>query len=185
MEILEETRKRASQLKLMAFDVDGVLSEGSLFFTDTGVEMKAFNSLDGLGINMLQKSGITVAIITGRKARCVELRMENLHVELLYQGISDKLATMNELLAKLGLSAGQAGYMGDDIVDLHVMAACGFSAAPADCHEMVKPYARMLSSKIGGRGAVREVCEFILAAQGKLDAALAPYLPAPLPAPAK
>jgi 3-deoxy-D-manno-octulosonate 8-phosphate phosphatase (KDO 8-P phosphatase) len=105
--------------------------------------------------------------------------MENLRIDLLYQGISDKLGTMHELLAKLGLTADQAGYMGDDIVDLHVMAACGFSAAPADCHEMVKPYARMVSSKIGGRGAVREVCEFILAAQGKLDAALAPYLPAP------
>ena len=179
MEFLEEIKTRASRLKLMAFDVDGVLSEGSLFFTDNGVEMKAFNSLDGLGINMLQKAGITVAIITGRKARCVELRMENLHVELLYQGIANKLETMNELLAKLGLSAEEAGYMGDDIVDLQVMAACGFSAAPADCHEMVRPYARMMSSKIGGRGSVREVCEFILASQGKLDAALAPYLPAP------
>ena len=185
MEIIEGTKERASRLKMMAFDVDGVLSEGSLFFSDNGIETKVFNSLDGLGINMLQKAGITVAIITGRKARCVELRMENLHVEILHQGISDKLTTMNELLAKLGLSADEAGYMGDDIVDLQVMAACGFSAAPADCHEMVKPYARMVSGKIGGRGAVREVCEFILAAQGKLDAALAPYLPTSLPAPAK
>jgi 3-deoxy-D-manno-octulosonate 8-phosphate phosphatase (KDO 8-P phosphatase) len=174
-----DTQARARRLKLMAFDVDGVLSEGSLFYTDEGVEMKAFNSLDGLGLHLLQRAGITVAIITGRKARCVELRMQNLGIDILYQGVANKLETLHELLAKQGLSADQAGYMGDDIVDLKIMDACGFSAAPADCHEMVKPYARMLSSKIGGRGAVREVCEFILDAQGKLDAALAPYLPAP------
>ena len=177
-EQLANARERASRIKLMAFDVDGVLSEGSLLYTDEGVEMKAFNSLDGLGMKMLRRAGITVAIITGRKARCVEHRMTNLGIEILYQGISDKLATMNELIAKLGISADEAGYMGDDIVDLKIMDACGFSAAPADCHEMVKSYARMMSTKIGGRGAVREVCEFILDAQGKLDDALAPYLPA-------
>ena len=161
----------------MAFDVDGVLSEGSLFYTDEGIEMKAFSSLDGLGMHMLQRAGITVAIITGRKARCVELRMQNLGIEILYQGITDKLKTLHELLGKLGISADEAGYMGDDIVDIRIMDACGFSASPADCEERVKPYARMLSSKIGGRGAVREVCEFILESQGKLDDALAPYLP--------
>ena len=173
----DDTRARASRLKLMAFDVDGVLSEGSLFYTDEGIEMKAFSSLDGLGMHMLQDAGITVAIITGRKARCVELRMQNLGIEILYQGITDKLKTLHELLGKLGISADEAGYMGDDIVDIRIMDACGFSASPADCEERVKPYARMLSSKIGGRGAVREVCEFILESQGKLDDALAPYLP--------
>jgi len=177
MNSFDDTRARASRLKLMAFDVDGVLSEGSLFYTDEGIEMKAFSSLDGLGMHMLQDAGITVAIITGRKARCVELRMQNLGIEILYQGITDKLKTLHELLGKLGISADEAGYMGDDIVDIRIMDACGFSASPADCEERVKPYARMLSSKIGGRGAVREVCEFILESQGKLDDALAPYLP--------
>lgn len=175
----DENRARARRLKLMAFDVDGVLSEGSLFYTDEGIEMKAFNSLDGLGMNMLQRAGITVAIITGRKARCVELRMQNLGINLLYQGIGNKLETLHELLATQGLSPEEAGYMGDDIVDIRIMDACGFSAAPADSHDLAKKYARFVSSKIGGRGAVREVCEFILDAQGKLDAALAPYLPAP------
>ena len=175
---LADTRNRARRLKLMAFDVDGVLSEGSLFYTDEGVEMKAFNSLDGLGMKMLQRAGITVAIITGRKATCVEHRMKNLGIDILYQGIEDKVEALNDLLAKLGIAADEAGYMGDDIVDLRIMDACGFSAAPADCHELVKSYARMMSTKIGGRGAVREVCEFILDAQGKLDEALAPYLPA-------
>ncbi len=175
---LEKTRACARRLKLMAFDVDGVLSEGSLYYTDEGVEMKAFNSLDGLGMKMLQRAGITVAIITGRKARCVEWRMKNLGIDILYQGIEDKRATMQELIDKLGIEADEAGYMGDDIVDLHIMDLCGFSAAPADSHETVFEYAQFASSKIGGRGAVREVCEFILDAQGKLDAALAPYLPA-------
>ncbi len=175
----DEIRARAARLKLMAFDVDGVLSEGSLFYTDQGVEMKAFNSLDGLGMNMLQRAGITVAVITGRKARCVELRTENLGIELLYQGIGDKLATLHELLAKLGLRADEAGYMGDDIVDIRIMDACGFSAAPADAHCLAKRYARFVAGKPGGKGAVREVCELILDAQGRLDAALAPYLPTP------
>jgi 3-deoxy-D-manno-octulosonate 8-phosphate phosphatase (KDO 8-P phosphatase) len=174
----EKSRARARKLRLMAFDVDGVLSEGSLNYNDDGVEMKAFNSLDGLGMKMLQRAGITVAIITGRKARCVEWRMKNLGIDILYQGIEDKRATMEELLAKLGVSAEEAGYMGDDIVDLHIMDLCGFAAAPADSHEMVFDYVDFASSKIGGRGAVREVCEFILDAQGKLDEALAPYLPA-------
>ena len=89
----------------------------------------------------------------------------------------DALKALNDLLAKLGIAADEAGYMGDDIVDLKILDACGFSAAPADCHEMVKSYVDMVSTKIGGRGAVREVCEFILDAQGKLDEALAPYLP--------
>ena len=175
---LADTRNRARRLKLMAFDVDGVLSEGSLFYTDDGVELKVFNSLDGLGMKMLQRAGITVAIITGRKATCVEHRMKNLGIDILYQGIEDKVEALNDLLAKLGIAADEAGYMGDDIVDLRIMDACGFSAAPADCNERVRPYAQFVASKNGGRGAVREVCEFILAAQGKLDDALSPYLPA-------
>ena len=175
---LAKTRANAAKLKLMAFDVDGVLSEGSLFYTDEGVEIKAFNSLDGVGMKMLQYVGITVAVITGRKAPCVPHRMKNLGIDILYEGISDKRATMLELCAKLGIEPDEAGYMGDDIVDLHIMDLCGFSAAPADAHETAIEYAQFTASKIGGRGAVREVCEFILDAQGKLDTALAPYLPA-------
>lgn len=173
----ENNRSRARRLKLMAFDVDGVLSEGSLYYTDDGVEFKVFNSLDGVGINLLQRAGIRVAVITGRKAPCVERRMRSLKIELLYQGIDDKLKTLHELLDAEGFRPEEVGYMGDDIVDLRIMDACGFSAAPADAHEMVKDQALYVASKIGGRGAVREVCEFILDAQGKLEEALAPYLP--------
>ena len=177
----DDTLARARRLKLMAFDVDGVLTEGALFYTDEGVEIKAFSTLDGVGLKMLQRAGIAVAIITGRRARCVELRMQNLGIEILYQGVADKLDALQQLLADQGVAADEVGYMGDDIVDAKIMDACGFSAAPADSHLRVKPYARLITSKNGGRGAVREVCEYILAAQGKLDAALAPYLPAARP----
>ena len=178
MTTTEENRQRASQLKLMVFDVDGVMSDGGLFYSDEGVETKQFNCRDGLGLRLLQNSGLQIAIITGRKARCVEHRMANLGIDLLYQGVNNKLATLHELLARLGLRAHEAGFMGDDIIDLQAMAACGFSAAPADSHPLALRQAGFVSSLTGGHGAVREVCEFILAAQGKLDAALAPYLPA-------
>ncbi len=172
-----EVLDRARRVRLMAFDVDGVLTDGALYYTDEGVEIKAFSTLDGVGIKMLQSAGITVAIITGRSSRCVELRMQNLGINIVRQGIADKRATLLQLLAELAIPAGEAGYMGDDIVDLQVMDACGFSAAPADCNERVRPYAQFVASKSGGHGAVREVCEYILAAQGKLEAAFAPFLP--------
>ncbi len=178
MKAQDDARSRASRLKLMAFDVDGVLSDGALFYTDAGSEIKAFNSLDGLGLNLLQRAGITVAIITGRNTPCVEKRMHSLGIPFIYQGVSDKLSTLRQLLEQLNLSADEAGYMGDDIVDLRIMHACGFSAAPADAHALARKFARTVSCRNGGRGAVREICEFILAAQGKLDEALAPYLPA-------
>jgi 3-deoxy-D-manno-octulosonate 8-phosphate phosphatase (KDO 8-P phosphatase) len=177
MHPLDDTRARARRLKLMAFDVDGVLSDGTLFYANDGSEIKGFSSLDGLGLKLLQRAGMTVAVITGRTTPCVEVRMRHLGIDLLYQGVDDKLKVMNELLGKLGLCNEEAGYMGDDVIDIRVMAASGFSAAPADAQERVKPYARMIAHRAGGRGAVREVCEFILEAQGKLDEALAPYLP--------
>ena len=120
---LDDTRARARRLKLMAFDVDGVLTDGSLFYTDDGVEIKAFNTLDGHGLKMLQQAGVTVAIITGRRARCVELRARNLGIGYLFQGVDNKLAVMNSLLVELGLTADVAGYMGDGATsegDFHV-----------------------------------------------------------------
>lgn len=181
MNLANDSKARARRLKLMAFDVDGVLTDGALYYTDEGIEIKAFNTLDGHGLKMLQDSGVAVAIITGRKARCVELRMQNLGIDLLYQGCNDKWETMRALLAKLEVSADEAGYMGDDIVDLPVMTSCGFSATPADGHALVKRHARLAVSKAGGHGAVREVCEFILDAKGELEAAFARYLPEPKP----
>ena len=147
-------------------------------YTDDGIEIKGFNTLDGHGLKMLQQAGIEVVIITGRKARCVELRMQNLGIRHLFQGVENKRETMAALLDELGISFAEAGYMGDDVVDLPVMNACGFSVTPGDGHALVQRYASLTTQRGGGRGAAREACEFILEAQGRLDAALAPYLPA-------
>jgi 3-deoxy-D-manno-octulosonate 8-phosphate phosphatase (KDO 8-P phosphatase) len=167
---------RAGKLKLMAFDVDGVMTDGSLYYTDEGIEIKAFNTLDGHGLKMLQQSGVAVAIITGRRARCVELRAQNLGIKHLFQGVENKLEQMQALLDELLIHPEEAGYMGDDIVDLPVMTALGFSATPADGHALVNRHANFVTTRGGGRGAVREVCDFILHAQGKLEPALAAYL---------
>ncbi|MDR2614041.1 MAG: HAD-IIIA family hydrolase, partial [Candidatus Accumulibacter sp.] len=164
MKPLEECRARAKRLKLMIFDVDGVLTDGSLYFTDAGAEIKVFNARDGHGLRMLQAEGVTLAIITGRNAACVAWRMKNLGIEHVYQGIGDKLACFRELLARLDVKPEEAGFMGDDVIDLQVMAACGFSATPADGYEINRQRADYRASLPGGRGAVREVCEFILAA---------------------
>jgi 3-deoxy-D-manno-octulosonate 8-phosphate phosphatase (KDO 8-P phosphatase) len=180
MKSIEECRARAQGLKLMIFDVDGVLTDGSLYFTDAGDEIKVFNARDGHGLRMLQAEGVTLAIITGRSAACVAWRMKNLGIEHVYQGIGDKLTCFRGLLAKLGTQPEEAGFMGDDVIDLEVMAACGFSATPADGHEINRQRADYHASRPGGRGAVREVCEFILAAQGKFDQAIVremPFLP--------
>jgi 3-deoxy-D-manno-octulosonate 8-phosphate phosphatase (KDO 8-P phosphatase) len=167
---------RASKLKLMAFDVDGVLTDGSLYYSDEGVEIKAFNTLDGHGLKMLQQAGITVAIITGRRARCVELRAQNLGINHLFQGVENKLEQMQVLLAELAIDPEEAGYMGDDVVDLPVMRSLGFSATTADGHSLMDKYVNFVCTRNGGRGAAREVCDFILHAQGKLEPALARYL---------
>lgn len=167
----------ARNIRLMAFDVDGVMTDGAIYYTDEGTELKAFNALDGAGLKMLEKAGITIAIITGRKAPCVELRARNLGITRLFQGVHDKAACVNSLLAELGLAAEQAGYMGDDVMDLSVMGLCGFSAAPANAHDSVLSRAALVTRKSGGHGAVREVCDFILSAQGKLEEVIAPWLP--------
>ena len=167
---------RARRLKLMAFDVDGVLTDGRIYYTDEGTEFKAFNTLDGHGMKMLAGAGVQLTIITGRRSRCVEVRAANLGIELLYQGVHDKLATMQELVARLGITLDEAGYIGDDVVDLPVMQACGFSAAPANAHALVRSRSRWLATQRGGEGAVREMCDFLLAARGDLDRALAPWL---------
>ena len=149
MIISDDTRARASRLKLMAFDVDGVFTDNSLYYTDEGVEIKVFNARDGYGTHMLRQAGVQVAVITGRRARCVELRMENLGIKLLHQGVHYKLECMQKMLGELGIGIGEAGYMGDDLLDLELMQACGFSAAPADAHDLVLQNARLVADKPG------------------------------------
>lgn len=166
----------AQNLKLMGFDVDGVLSDGRLYYCDDGSEIKTFHTLDGQGMKMLRDAGIEIAIITGRRSGAVAARARNLGIDLLFQGVENKHEVMAGILAERGLSFAQAGYMGDDVVDLPLMRACGFAAAPANAHALVKERSHFVCTLGGGEGAAREVCEAILAAQGKLDAALAPYL---------
>lgn len=169
-------QSKASRIRLMAFDVDGVLTNGDLFFTPNGDEIKVFSSLDGHGLKMLMEAGIRVAIITGRKSEMVRRRAENLGVDLVFQGVRDKRAELASLLGIVGISQEEAGYMGDDVVDLPILKSCGFSATVADGHEFVRQHVDYVAIKGGGRGAVREVCDYILAAQGRLEAMLTAYL---------
>ncbi len=167
---------QARNLKLMAFDVDGVMTDGTLYFTAQGDEMKAFNSLDGHGLKMLAEAGVRLAIITGRSSRAVLLRAQNLGIEMLLQGVEDKLGAMQGLLEDHGLGFADAGYMGDDVVDLPLLSACGFSATVPGGHSLLHGRVDYVTQAAAGHGAVREVCELILSAQGKLESALAPYL---------
>jgi 3-deoxy-D-manno-octulosonate 8-phosphate phosphatase (KDO 8-P phosphatase) len=167
---------KAGRLQLMGFDVDGVLTDGSLYFNSQGDEMKAFSSLDGHGLKMLQRAGVEVAIISGRGSRALELRAANLGIDELHMGVDDKRALLTRLARQRGIELAQAGYMGDDVVDLPVLRACGFSATVADGHHEVLARVDYVASRGGGRGAVREVCDLIIRAQGKWDAAMAEYL---------
>jgi len=168
--------ERIKPLRLIAFDVDGVLTDGGLYLSDSGEEFKRFNSLDGHGLKMLKASGVQLAIITGRTSKCVELRAKNLGIARLYQGVEDKLAAMQALLADMKLAPEQAAFMGDDVIDLPVMRRVGLALSVPDAPQMVRDHAHYVSQRDAGHGAVREVCELILAAQGNLDAQLAPYL---------
>ena len=168
--------ERIKPLRLVTFDVDGVLTDGGLYLSDSGEEFKRFNSLDGHGLKMLKNSGIELAIITGRTSKCVELRARNLGITRLYQGVEDKLAAMQSLLADLKLAPEQAAFMGDDVVDLPVMRRVGLALSVPAAPQIVRDHAHYVSQRNAGHGAVREVCELILGAQGNLDAQLAPYL---------
>ena len=168
--------ERIKPLRLAAFDVDGVLTDGGLYLSDSGEEFKRFNSLDGHGLKMLKASGVELAIITGRTSRCVEQRASNLGITYLYQGVEDKLATMQALLAELRLEPQAAAYMGDDVVDLPVMRFVGLALSVPAAPQVVRDRAHYVSQREAGYGAVREVCELILGTQGTLDAQLAPYL---------
>lgn len=168
--------KRIQAIRLIAFDVDGILTDGGLYLTDSGEELKRFNSLDGHGLKMLKASGVELAIITGRTSRCVELRTKNLGITRLYQGVADKWGAMQSLLAELKIQPEAAAFMGDDVVDLPVMRRVGFSITVPNSPQLVRDHAHYLTQREGGNGAVRETCELIMSAQGTLDKQLAPYL---------
>jgi len=167
---------RAQKIKLIAFDVDGVMTDGTLFLADDGQEFKGFNSLDGHGLKMLKSSGVELAIITGRSSRVVEHRAKNLGIEIVHQGAHDKLAVYEALCRDLDIDFDTTAYMGDDVVDLPVMRRAGLAITVPAAPELVKAHSHLITTRQAGLGAVREACEFLMRAQGTLDAALAPYL---------
>ncbi len=169
---------KASQIKLLILDVDGVLTDGRLIYDNAGQEYKAFHSRDGHGIRMLLQAGIQPALLTGRQSTLVLHRAENLGIspELIYQGYRDKRPAFAELCAKTGIKPDEIAYVGDDVIDLPVMCKVGLAIAVQDAHGFVKQHAHWITATAGGKGAVREVCERLLAAQGKLEGMLATYL---------
>ncbi|WP_025151841.1 3-deoxy-manno-octulosonate-8-phosphatase KdsC [Morganella morganii] len=169
--IAQTVMEKAGKIRLLICDVDGVMSDGLIYQGNSGEELKAFNVRDGYGIRCLLTSGVEVAIITGRKAKLLEDRANTLGITHLYQGQSDKLLAYRELLAKLAIRPGEVAYIGDDLIDWPVMAEVGLSAAVADAHPLLLPKADYVTQIAGGRGAVRELCDLILLAQNKLDAA--------------
>jgi 3-deoxy-D-manno-octulosonate 8-phosphate phosphatase (KDO 8-P phosphatase) len=173
---MQDILHKAKQIELVIFDIDGVLTDGSLFMGDDGQEYKAFNSKDGHGIRMLLDGGVDIAIITGRQSEVVKHRAHDLGISRIYQGKRDKLPAFIELLEDTKLSAEQVAYVGDDVVDLPVMSKVGLAICVQDGHDFVKKHAHWITNARGGRGAGREVCEMILAAKGKLDAMLESYV---------
>ncbi|CAG0911650.1 unnamed protein product [Cyprideis torosa] len=170
--------EKARDIQLVIFDVDGVLTDGSLFMGDDGQEYKAFNSRDGHGIRMLQESGVQTAIITGRQSQVVLHRAKDLGIEHVLQGYRDKRPAFQELLKRTGFEPANIAYVGDDVVDLPVMSQVGLPIAVADAEEFVKHQAQWITPRNGGRGAARDVCEFLMQARGVLDEKLNSYLQA-------
>lgn len=171
-----DLQQRAQAIKLAIFDVDGVLTDGKLYFLVDGSEFKTFNTLDGHGIKMLIASGVSTAIISGRKTPVVERRAQNLGIQHLYQGREDKLVVLDELLGELGLSYEQVAYLGDDLPDLPVIRRVGLGMAVASADAFVRQHAHAVTRANGGEGAAREFCELIMRAQGSLEAAQTAYL---------
>ncbi|WP_455209302.1 KdsC family phosphatase [Kaarinaea lacus] len=173
---MEEVLTRAKNIKLVIFDVDGVLTDGSLFYGDDGQEYKAFNSRDGHGMKMLQETGVQIGIITGRTSEVVLHRMQNLQVQHIYQGRLEKLPAFEELISKLGVAPADVAYVGDDVVDLPIMIRVGLAITVPGAHDLAKQHAHWITSKPAGAGAARDICEMIMKAQGTYDATMAKYL---------
>lgn len=173
---MKDILQRAAQIRLVIFDVDGVLTDGSLYLDDNGMEYKAFNSRDGHGMKLLRQSGVEIAIISGRSSGVVKERMASLGIHHVYQGREQKLPALGELLEQLQIPMEQVAYVGDDVIDLPVMRRVGLAIAVADAHPFVRQHAHWQTPSGGGRGAAREVCELIMEGHGTLQGILESYL---------
>ena len=172
-----ELVERAKRIKLFLLDVDGVLTDGRLYFSNQGDEFKTFSTLDGHGIKMLQKSGVKVGIITGRTSNLVAKRASDLGIKILIQGREDKWDALQEILAEHPVALEEIAFMGDDWPDLSVMSRVGLAFTPANGHSSVVELSHWQSKARGGEGAVREACDLFLKAQGSFDQLLNSYLP--------
>ncbi len=173
---MEQLYLKARAIKVAIFDVDGVLTDGGLHYSDSGEETKIFDVRDGHGMKMLQASGVELAIITSRTSQCVARRAENLGIELLFQGVMNKVAAFERLTDDLGMDASACAYMGDDWVDLPVLIRCGLALSVPEAPAVVRERVHYVTRAAGGRGAVREACELIMQAQGTFDTQLAAFL---------
>ena len=167
--IIEMNKQRAKPIKLFAFDVDGVLTDGRLYFTNQGESIKVFNATDGLGIKWLQTMGIQTAVITARRSGMLEKRVKELSIDHLIQGQENKAQGIQTLLKATSLQSEQVAYMGDDLPDLGAIQTVGLGMTVANAPDILQDHAHWVSTKLGGQGAVREACEYILQAQEKLD----------------
>lgn len=172
---MTDYQARATNIRLVIFDVDGVLTDGKLYFDDQGNENKAFHARDGLGLNLLRKTGVEVAVISGRASQAVSKRMANLGIERVYQGQHDKRIAFQSLCEELNLQAEQVAHVGDDLLDLPLFRLAGLAVAVADAHPHILPYAHWQTQNKGGEGAAREVCDLIMAAQGTLQGIIESY----------
>ncbi|MBW0146879.1 KdsC family phosphatase [Marinobacter arenosus] len=168
--------EKAARIRLIALDVDGIMSDGKLYFSASGDELKAFNILDGLGLKQLMAAGITVAVITGRQSPLTEKRMRDLGIPHLMQGREDKRVALQELVSTLNIAPEAIAYMGDDLPDLPAIRYAGLGITVPNGYWLVREHAHYCTQATGGNGAVREACDMLLTAQGRLDNALAKYL---------
>lgn len=171
-----DIRERAARVRLLGLDVDGTLTDGRLIHSDAGTESKAFHVHDGLGLKLLGEHGIAVALVTARRSPVVEARARELGLPHVHQGVRDKRDCLRALCAGLGLAPDQAAFMGDDLPDLPALGFAGFSVAPANAHPWVRERVHWRTQHAGGAGAVRELADLLLAAQGHAEAVLARFL---------
>lgn len=168
--------ERAARVRLLALDVDGVLTDGRLYFDRHGNELKVFHTRDGLGLRVLQRQGVTVALITGRSSEMVTARAAALGIEHVYQGADDKLTAYHDLLERTGAGDGQVCYAGDDWVDLPLLRRVGLAVTVPGADRAVREQAHWVTKREGGHGAVREICDLLLEAQGLRERALAEWV---------
>jgi len=172
----DEVLERARKIRLTLFDVDGVLTDGHLYFSDNGDEGKSFHARDGLGINLLQQTGVAVGIITARQSSLVAHRARDLNIQHLYQGRKEKFPAYKEICEKLELSSEEVAFVGDDVVDLPIMLDVGLAITVPQGHNLVKQYAHWTTRNEGGSGAARDVCELIMYAQGTYSKMMEQFL---------